>query len=321
MEDEKLRKIIEVAKLYYQLDYNQNQIAQMLGLSRPTVSRLLQQAKTEGIVKIHIADPSEDCEALAVTLREKFHLKKAVVAFVPTYDDEIVKKFIGEAAAQYLMTTVKDKDIIGASWGTTMYQVAANLQQKGLTDSRVVQLNGGVSHADITISPSEIIYLFSRAFHVTPYFLYLPAIVDHSLVKQAIQSDRHIRRVLDLGKLANIAIFTVGLPDAESVLIQSNYMTEEDLEIIQSRAVGDICSRYFDDKGQICHTSLNDRTIGIELEDLKEKEQAILVAGGMRKVNAIYGALRGGYANTLITDQMTAKALIAKHDGGQTATA
>ncbi|MCS7462931.1 sugar-binding transcriptional regulator [Paenibacillus doosanensis] len=314
MEDDKLRKVIEVAKLYYQLDYNQNQIAEMLGLSRPTVSRLLQQAKAEGVVKIHIVDPAEDCETLANDLRETFQLKKAVVAFVPTYDDDVVKKFIGEAAADYLVNTVKDKDIIGASWGLTMYHVATNLQHKNLNDSRVVQLNGGVSHADIAVSPSEIIYLFSRAFHVSPYFLYLPAIVDHPLVRQAITSDRHIRRVLDLGKLANIAIFSVGLTNSDSVLIQSNYFTDEDLEIIKEKAVGDICSRYFDEDGNICNTGLDDRTIGIELADLKQKEQSILVAGGAKKVKAIYGALRGQYANVLITDQNTAKALLARHE-------
>ncbi|MFD0590275.1 sugar-binding transcriptional regulator [Paenibacillus sp. GCM10027627] len=312
MEDDKLRKVIEVAKLYYQLDYNQNQIAELLGLSRPTVSRLIQQAKAQGIVQISIADPSEDCESLAAELRDRFHLKKAVVAYVPTYDDEVVKKFIGEAAAHYLMNTVKDKDIIGASWGTTMFHVASNLGHKPLKDSRMVQLNGGVSHAEITISPSEIIFLFGKAFHVTPYFLYLPAIVDHSLVKQALMSDRHIRRVLDLGRLANIAIFTVGLPNADSVLIQSNYFSDEELGWIKERAVGDICSRFFDEQGNICHTALDDRTIGIELADLQQKEQSILVAGGAQKVKAIYGALRGKYANVLVTDQLTAKALLAK---------
>lgn len=314
LDNDKIRKVVEAAKLYYQLDYSQNQIAEALGVSRPTVSRLLQQAKAEGVVTIEIKDPTEDVEVLRCMLKERFQLKNAVVAFTPTYDDSVVKRYIGQAAAAYVMELVKDGDTIGASWGSTMYQVALHLKAKSLNNSFVVQLNGGVSDADILISPSEIVHLFGRAFNVTPYFMYLPAIVDHILVKQAMLTDRHIRRVMDMGQNANIAVFTAGAPTADSVLINSNYMRSDELETIKTRAVGDICSRYYDADGEICLPSLNERTVGIELADLRKKEHSILVAGGASKVNAICGALRGKYGNTLVTDQITAKALLKKTD-------
>ena len=75
MDKEKLSKVLEAARLYYLLDYNQNEIAKILGISRPTVSRLLQQAKSEGIVQITIMDPTEDVENLAIDLEKKFNLK------------------------------------------------------------------------------------------------------------------------------------------------------------------------------------------------------------------------------------------------------
>jgi deoxyribonucleoside regulator len=91
-------------------------------------------------------------------------------------------------------------------------------------------------------------------------------------------------------------------------------MRDDELETIKTKAVGDICSRYYDEKGEICLPSLNERTVGIELNELRAKEHSILVAGGASKVNAIYGALRGKYGNTLVTDQITAKALLKKTD-------
>jgi deoxyribonucleoside regulator len=312
MEEDKLRKVIEAAKLYYQLDYSQSEIAERLGISRPTVSRLLQLAKTEGIVQITISDPTEEIATLAIKLREKFQLKHVEIAFMPYNENSIGKKYIGEAAANYIHKIVKDNDIIAVSWGTTLYQVACQLQRKSVKDVVVLQLNGGVSYSEVNTYASEIIQLFGNAFHVNPHFLNLPAILDHILVKQAIQSDRHIRKVLELGKQSNIAIFTSGVPTNDSVLIQTNYFTKDEIDVIKSKAVGDICARYFDEKGNICLENLNARTIGIELADLKGKEHAILVAGGTTKVNAIYGALCGKYANTLITDQFTAKALLAK---------
>jgi deoxyribonucleoside regulator len=320
LDNDKIRKSLEAAKLYYQLDYSQSQIAEMLGVSRPTVSRLLQQAKAEGIVSIEIKDPSEDVESLMSSLREKFGLRHAVVAYTPTYDDDLVKKYIGQAAADYLADILKDGDTIGASWGSTMYQVALHLRTRTLKNCFVVQLNGGVSDADIRISPSEIVHRFAQAFHVTPYFMYLPAIVDHTLVKQAMLSDRHIRRVMDMGVSANVAVFTAGAPTPDSVLLGSNYFREDELETIRTRGAGDICSRYFDENGEICLPELNDRTVGIELSDLRSKEHAILVAGGASKVDAIFGALRGRYANTLITDQITARELLHKLERRETKT-
>jgi len=314
LDNDKIKKVIEAAKLYYHLDYSQNQIAEALGVSRPTVSRLLQQAKAEGIVTIEIKDPTEDVEVLRGELQERFQLKHVVVAFTPTYEESVVKKYIGQAAATYLNELAKDGDMIGASWGSTMYQVALHLNTKSLVNSYVVQLNGGVSDADVLISPSEIVHLFGKAFNVTPYFMYLPATVDHILVKQSMLTDRHIRRVMDMGKNANIAVFTAGAPTTDSVLMNSNYFRPEELELIRTKAVGDICSRYYDSNGEICLPSLDERTVGIELADIRKKEHSILVAGGPSKINAIYGALRGRYGNTLVTDQITAKALLQKMD-------
>ncbi|NRD78254.1 sugar-binding transcriptional regulator [Bacillus sp. BRMEA1] len=312
MDQEKLGKVIEAAKLYYLLDYNQHEIAKLLGVSRPTVSRLLQQAKSDGIVQITIKDPTENVENLAKQLEQKFNLKKAVVASIPQYENHIIKNYLGEKAAIYLDEIVKDDDIIGVTWGTTLYHVAVELKQKFVKNAKVVQLKGGVSHAETNTYASEILYLFGKAYNTTPHHLPLPAIVDHVVVKQAMEADRHIRKILELGKEANIAMFTVGTVKTESLLFQMGYFTESDMKSLKGNAVGDICSRFFDKDGEICNESLNERTLGINLNDLRNKETSILVAGGPNKIEGIYGAIKGGYANVLVTDQFTAQFLLDK---------
>jgi len=310
--DDKLNKMIDAAKMYYELNYNQEEIARMLGVSRPTISRFLQQAKEEGYVQIKIIHPKESNFALADRIESKFRLKKAVIVPVPQYEESIVKRYIGEAAAKYLQDTVKEGDIIAVTWGTTLYEVATKLIDKPVRDIKVVQLNGGVSHSEINTYAYEIVHLFGKAFHTMPHFIPLPALVDHPMLKQMIESDRHIRLTLELGKMSNIAMVTVGAPTDDSVLIRANYFTPSDLDIIRSSAAGDICSRYINTAGCICSEELNQRTIGISLEELKQKEQSILVAGGVKKLDGIYGALRGGYTNVLITDQFTAKYLLER---------
>ncbi|MDX8361005.1 MULTISPECIES: sugar-binding transcriptional regulator [Bacillaceae] len=312
MEKNKLKKVIEAAKLYYLLDYNQSDIAKKLGVSRPTVSRLLQQAKNEGIVQIKINDPTEDVESLSEELEQKFKLKKAVVTSIPHYEKSVIHNSLGEQAAIYLHETVKDGDIIGLTWGRTLYNIANKLNQQNLKDVQVVQLKGAVGHSETNTYADEILHLFGKAFNTTPHYLPVPAIVDHVVVKQAMVADRHIHRILELGKNANIALFTVGPIRSESLLFRLGYFTEEDLDMIFSNAVGDICSRFFTKDGEICNESLNARTLGIELDDLRNKEQSILVAGGADRLEGIYGALMGEYANVLITDQITAKSLLEK---------
>jgi deoxyribonucleoside regulator len=309
---EKLSKVIEAAKLYYLLDYNQNEIAKILGISRPTVSRLLQQAKSEGIVQITIMDPTEDVENLALQLEKKFNLKKVIVASIPQFENHIIKNYLGEKAALYLHEIVKDHDIIGVTWGTTLYHIAVELKQKFVKDVKVVQLKGGVSHAETNTYASEILYLFGKAYNTTPHNLPLPAIVDHVVVKQAMEADRHIHKILELGKKANIAVFTMGSIKKDSLLFQMGYFTESDQKALNEKAVGDICSRFFDKEGEVCNESLNERTLGVKLEDLRDKEYSILVAGGPNKIEGIYGALKGNYANVLITDQFSAKFLLDK---------
>jgi deoxyribonucleoside regulator len=307
----KLNKVVEAAKMYYQLDYSQQDIAKKLGVSRPSVSRLLQLAKQQGIVQIKILDPTEDVQKLANLLKSKFDLKDCLVASIPIYEDEVIKELLGEVAADYLYEIVQDGDVIGTTWGTTLYQVAQRIKPKNVKGVSVVQLNGGVSHSETNTYASDILNYLSKAFNTMPHFLPLPAVVDHVLVKQAIMADRHIRRVLELGKQANIAMYTVGEPNHNSTLVRADYFSKEDLEILSDRkAVGDICSRYFDATGSICHKDLDARTIGIELAELPKKNYGILIAGGGEKVEGIYGALQGKYANVLITDQITAKSLL-----------
>lgn len=88
------------------------------------------------------------------------------------------------------------------------------------------------------------------------------------------------------------------------------YIDNKDRDIIQNKAVGDICSRFIDIKGNICNKKIDERTVGIKLEDLKEKEKRILIAGSKRKISAIKATLTGEIANILITDQYTAQELL-----------
>ncbi|MCJ8012411.1 sugar-binding transcriptional regulator [Paenibacillus sp. KQZ6P-2] len=311
MDIEKQRLSIEAARLYYQSDFSQQDIAARLGVSRPTVSRLLQFAKEQGYVRIDIVDPNEDLNVLSQKLKNKYGLDTVQVCYSPLNTYEEIKKHITKQTADYLHETIQDKDIIGVTWGTTMYAVAQQLQHKNVKGVEVVQLKGGVSHSHVNTYAAETVNLFAEAYQTVARYLPLPVIFDSIDLKRIVEEDRHINRIIDLGKQANIAIFTVGTVKEDALLFRLGYFNEKEQKLLKKNGAGDICSRFFDKDGNICSEEINNRTVGIDLYELRKKEKSILVAGGQRKVEAIHAALAGKYANILVTDQFTAQALLA----------
>ncbi|MFD1887510.1 sugar-binding transcriptional regulator [Paenibacillus wenxiniae] len=312
MDNDKQRLSIEAARLYYLSDYSQQEIATRLGVSRPTVSRLLQLAKEKGYVRIDIVDPLEDLDALGEQLRKQYSLEAVQVCYSPANEYKEIQRHISKRAADYLHEIVQDSDIIGVTWGRTMYSVARQLEQKQVRGVEVVQLKGGVSHSHINTYAAETVNLFAEAFHTSARYLPLPVIFDSIEVKRMVEEDRHIQRIIELGRQANIAMFTVGTVKQDALLFQLGYFNEDEQRLLQRTGAGDICSRFFDENGEICSPAINERTVGIDLPDLRKKEKSILVAGSQRKIDAIRAALVGRYANILVTDQFTAQALLAE---------
>jgi deoxyribonucleoside regulator len=302
--------LVEAARLYYEHDFSQQQIAKKLGVSRPGVSRLLNKARELGIIRIEIRDPFDSGIKIESDLKKKYDLKKIVV--VPE-DDRItlIKKRLGQAAVKMLSELITDNFILGVSWGTTMQEVARQMPRKKMQNLDVVQLNGGVSKAAYDTHASEIAQSIGEKLQATPYLLPLPAIVDSPEVKKVITSDKNIARTLDLGKKSDIAVFTVGLFNEDSVLVKADYFEDKEIKFLLGKgAIGDICSRIIDNNGLICSETLNSRTIGIELDDLKNKPYSIAVVGGKEKLPAIRSALCGKWFNCLITDGWIAAELL-----------
>lgn len=307
----KSKILVEAAKLYYQHQLSQQEISKKLGVSRPTISRLLQQARETGIVKIEIIDSAEIGTQLELALVEKFDLKKAVVVPNDTDNTKIIKKRLGKAAVLLVDTLINEGTILGISWGTTMQEIAKQVRVRRVSDMVVVQLNGGISRAELDTHASEIAKTIGESYKAIPYLMPLPAVVDNASLKKAIMSDKNIARTLKLGLKADIALFTIGSFGYNSVLVKADYFEPAEVEtLLKDGAVGDICSRIIKSDGTICSEDLNSRTIGIDLEELKKKPYSIAVAGGKEKLAAIRAGLKGEWFNILITDEWIATELL-----------
>ncbi len=305
-------KSLEVARMYYEGHLGQVEIAKRLGLSRPTISRLLQFAQDSDIVQIKIVDPYSSVSKLEERLKAVYGLAEAHVVYADSSDYQSVTQQLGAYTAQYLADTIKNGDLIGVSWGKTMYEVAKALKPQTVENVGVVELKGSVTYTPTPVFDEDVLMKFGSAFHTRPYAFPLPVIFETQTTHDIVMQDRFIKKLRNLGRQANIAIFTAGTIRNDALLFQTGYFDQMDIAQIQDRAVGDICSRFFDCDGQIAVPQINNRTVGIDLADLKQKERSILVAGGGWKFEAIKGALAGQYANCLITDVETAQRLVTR---------
>lgn len=313
LKSNRLSVLVETARLYYEHSFSQQQIAKKLGVSRPGVSRLLQQARDEGIVRIEVIDPSSRGIQIEIELKQKFGLKEAVV--VPNGEAEtgLIKSRLGQAAVVMLDRLVREGIILGISWGTTMQEVARQVRRRKVKEMIVVQLNGGIARAEYDTHASEIAQKIGENYRALPFLLPLPAVVDRADLKRAIVADKNISPTLELARRADVTLFTVGSFDHDSVLVKAEYFEPAEVDSLLERgAVGDICSRIITRDGEICSAELNARTIGIELEELQKKPYSIAVAGGLEKFTAIRAGLRGRWFNCLITDEGVASELLGE---------
>ncbi|MCI6299957.1 MAG: RNA polymerase subunit sigma-70, partial [Megasphaera elsdenii] len=258
MQHNKNKLAISAAKLYYQSGFSQADIAKELQLSRPSVSRLLQYAKDMGFVRIEIFDPIEDQGQLAQKVASAYGLRQVCIANAPIEDEEEVKKYIGQRGAAYINEIIQDGDIIGVGWGTTLHSLSHQLIPHSLKGAQIVQLEGGITLSTSETYANEILEKFAKNYETIAQYLPLPVLFDSKEVKEMVYRDRHIKRVLELGRNANIAIFSVGTVRDNALFFRLGYADTQEKAYLKSHAVGDICSRFFDKDGNISSQELND---------------------------------------------------------------
>jgi Transcriptional regulator, contains sigma factor-related N-terminal domain len=306
----KIRQALKVSRLYYEDNLSQTEIQGKIGLSRPTISKLLRFAREIDLVQIRVRDPFQNVEILKQDLKLKYGLKDVLISLNSIGRSENMLRDLGQLTARYLDSIVKDGTIIGISWGKTLNAVSEELNESQCSNVKVVQLKGSISKSIQSNFSRDIVNRFNHAFHTQVEILPLPVIFDNPKTREIVIKDRFIKSILDEGIRANIALFTAGTVQPNAMLFQLGYLDNREINFLRENAVGDILSRFITKDGSIADPELNARTVGIQLEQLREKDYSVLIAGGNRKINSIHAVLLKKYANVLITDQNTANKLL-----------
>jgi DNA-binding transcriptional regulator LsrR (DeoR family) len=183
----------------------------------------------------------------------------------------------------------------------------------GGRETRIVQLDGGVPYGRHPNETADIVHRAALALDARAVALMTPLYVDTTEIRDALVGDTGIREALALARRADLAFFGLGAVSRRSNLYATGYLSDDLIDtLLDEGAVGEILGRFFDEQGQPRGLDLSERTIGLSLEDLHHVPFRCLLASGESKVDAIRGALAGGYANAIVMDEPTALALLAE---------
>jgi DNA-binding transcriptional regulator LsrR (DeoR family) len=317
--EEHSRLMVKVARMYHERGHKQAQIAQELHITQARVSRLLRRAVQTGVVKTVVISPSGVHTDLEDGLEQRYGLTEAVVVDVMSSDERDIAQSLGAAAATYLESTLLGNEIVGiSSWSANLLAAATFMRQAStsvVTD--VVQLVGGVGDPQVQIEANRLLTTFATATGATPIFLPAPGLLGSAAAQRSLMADPAVQQVSARWSGLTTALVGIGALEPSPLLARSgNGIAEEDQEKLrQQGAVGDICFRFFDEAGALIESDLDQRVIGIQPAALVAIPRRIAVAGGIRKLAALRGVLRGGWVNVLITDSTAAQELVGDWTG------
>ena len=316
--------MVQCLELYYRQGRSQKDIAQALGVSAATVSRLLKRAFDEGLVRVELDLPRT--EELESQLVQRFGLRDVVVVASGGRSD--VKEELGVAAAAYFEKVAANGMRVGLSCGFTLYNTIRALRERRVRDLALYPLSGESTLKLVDLSPNTLVGMMAAKYrpHVTAYALpvqHLLSLREIERERRRLLRDPEVRRIYEAARDVDVALVGVGQIGERTPgfcsLAESYGVSVKRLR--EFGVVGEINYQPFDAEGHIVDEpelrALMRRVLSVDggrLQELSRREDrwVIAVAGGRAKIDAVRGALSGRFMNVLVTDGDVAQAVLKR---------
>ncbi|PVU81380.1 hypothetical protein DDP54_15915 (plasmid) [Cellulomonas sp. WB94] len=300
--------LVRAAWLYYKDHLTQAEIAERLFVSRATVGRLLDAARDQGIVRFEISADHLAAFELSVQIRDRYGLTDAIV--VPrgasTETSRRTNERVAAAAAEYIKRFLKPGAVIGVGWGDTVTRVLLGLSRDSLEGVTIATVAGGIN-----VYTRQVSALSTNGVNEHLRLIPAPLIASSASIAIALRQDASVTSVLELAEGAVATLTGIGSSKAAASSVRSGLFNQDQVDEFRALgAVGDMLGEWFDSAGTALVGAASDRKIGMSINQLREMPNVIGVAGGLDKLAAIAGALRGGYLDVLVTDEAVAELLL-----------
>jgi deoxyribonucleoside regulator len=308
--------LVRVSRMYYEQELTQHEIARATGLSRPTVSRVLDRAKRAGVVEIRIVDPIGSSHDLARTLAARFKLREVILADATPEGPEGPRTRVGRKIGEYLQGLLRDGMTLGVTWGKTLQEMALTLKPAHLANLTVVQMMGGLAVLEDSMETTRLAQEVARILGGRAVQFLAPAFVAEAGPRRNILATPAVRQAAEFLRRLDVAVVGIGAVSPHVSLVERGYLAAA--EMVRYRrlgARGEMLLQFFDARGNPLE-SLNRRVIGMPLSQLRRVPLVVAgVSGPPDKSEAVLAALRGRFVHVLITDVETARLVLEHADG------
>jgi DNA-binding transcriptional regulator LsrR (DeoR family) len=296
--------------MYYEQDLSQDQIAVALGVSRSNISRMLTDARTQGIVQIRIVEHAMRDTALERRVQELLPVRHVRVARSLNSIDDFAS--VGALGAEALAERVRPNSTIGISWGSTLQAVVNSIDAEYSPGVHIVPIVGGMTALSAGSTGDDLVRTMANKIGASFNTILAPVVVSSAAARDAFIHEPSIGDVLAQAAKADVAIVGIGSKHSSSTmdLLTTAGLPNKTYDALMHDIAGDVAAQFFDINGNVVDHGWSDRIIGIELEQLRRISHVIGVAAGAGKAPGVIGAVRGGFVNEIILSSSCALAIV-----------
>lgn len=305
-DNERLRKIVEVVKLYYLENLTQNEIAKELNMSRPSISKMLNEAKESGIVTISINSPFSEGEVLLEKIIEKYNLKGGEI--ISDKGENIPNdESLYRVGIEFLCKNLNGVKNFGLGWGNLIEELLVHLDEGKISNlkGKIVPLIGNINLPFRGYHTNELVRIFSEKTKLTPLYLFSPACLTSLQEQEVIKNLENYQDIEKHWENLECALIEIcshpTVPDMATAVRFGKKLNE-------GKAVGNILAYYYDKNGKIIEGE-NDFTIQVPLEKLKKVKKVIGIVSSRTNKNAVIGALNLGIFTHIVISERIAREL------------
>ena len=300
--------------LYYVGGLTQDQIAGELRISRQRAQRLVARSMAEGLIRVRLEHPVSDCLSLEAALRDAYGLRLCRVGPSLGQGVDPVHCIAPFAAAEMeRLLSAPEPIVMALGTGRTLRAAIENLRSMECDQHKLVSLNGNIS-PDGSASFYDVVMRIADKVRAPHYPMPLPQIAESAEEREVFYSLEPVQRVMRLARAADVTLVGIGQMNDNAPLFKDGFMTAEELRRMRAAgAAGEIAGWAYDAEGRYLETGTNLRVAGVRV-DPPGDNLVIGVAGGADKLDGLRGALRGRILNGLITDELTARALLGHYE-------
>lgn len=299
---------IRAAWLHYVGGLTQAAVAKRLGLPGVKAHRLIARAVAEGVVKVSVDGDIVECAELEDRLCRTYGLQLCEVA-PDLGEDGLPLRALGIAGAAFLRREIErgEHQVIGLGHGRTLAAAVQQLPRIDARGARFVSVLGGLTR-NYSANPHDVMHRLAEKTGAQAFVLPVPFFANSGADRAVLLAQPGVREIFDLSSSAPLKVAGVGSADASAQLVASGMIEPREIaEIGAAGAVGEMMGHFFNARGEVLQTTLTTRTLSV---DLHGPHRLVVIAGGPGKVAAIRAVLQSGLLAGLITDEVTARALL-----------